>query len=361
MAAMRRASLNSYEAVNDLVSYRMVVDDEDPRICYQLLADVNRFLGPYLDQDRFDDYIACPQTGYRALQVTAWLENYGAIEVAIATRDMEDENQWGFVYAFNQGKSTENYRTVEIITPTGGVRFVPEGSTVLDGIAAIQQDLLLDKISAVLVNDNLARLSDRVRPGDVIEVITEDKRIPPSEDWLSFCNRSTARLVRIVLANEALKKSAEQGRRKIKEIIVERGLLSLEDVQALAQDRLDNLLSEMSSPSLEDLYSAVGGGAIALDELAEAFDRTGISKQELNWTTLRLLGQPDANKPGILALIASLVSDEGGNILRVVNDTLEDNSFDITLVAQGLDSAKEKHLMEAYKNCPVAFRSIEMV
>lgn len=361
MAAQRRASLSSYEAVNDLVSYRMVVDDDDPRECYRLLADVNRFLGPYLDQDRFDDYIASPQTGYRALQVTAWLENRGAIEVAIATRDMEDENQWGFVYAFNQGRSIENYRTVEIITPTGGVRFVAEGSTVLDGIAAIQQDLLLDKISAVLVNDNLARLSDRVRPGDVIEVITEDKRIPPSEEWLSFCNRSTARLVRIVLANEALKKSAEMGRRMIKEIILQRGVLSLEDVQALAPERIDNLLSELSSPSLEDLYSAVGGGAIALEELALALDRTGISKQELNWTTLRLLGLPDANKPGILALIASLVSNEGGNILRVVNDTLEDNSFDITLVAQGLDAEKEKNLLEAYNNCSVAFRSIEMV
>lgn len=361
MAAMRRASLDSYEAVNDLVSFRMVVDDDDSRLCYQLLADVNRFLGPYLDQDRFDDYIACPQTGYRALQATAWLENLGAIEVAIATREMEDENIWGFVYAYNQGKNTENYRTVEIITPTGGVRFLPEGSTVLDGIAAIQQNLLLDKISAVHVNDNLARLSDRVKPGDVIEVITEGNHIPPSEDWLSFCNRSTARLVRMVLANEALRQSAVQGRKKIKALLTNSGILSLEDVQALSNERIKNLLSQLSSPSLEDLYSAVGGGAIALNEVIAALEQAGISKQTLNWTTVRLLGFPDANKPGALALVASLVSNEGGNILRVVNDTLEDGSFDITLVAQGMDEVKEKHLLTAYETCSVAFRSIEIV
>ncbi len=361
MATMRRASLTSYEAINDLVSFRMVVDEDDYRLCYRLLADVNRFLGPYLDQDRFDDYIACPQNGYRALQATAWLENLGAIEVAIATRDMEDENQWGFVYAFNQGKSTENYRTVEILTPTGGVRFLPEGSSVLDAIAAIQQDLLLDKITAVHVNDNLARLSDRVKPGDVVEVITEGKRIPPSKEWLSFCNRNTARLVRMELANEALRQSAEQGRKMIKTLLLNRGILSLEDVQALAEERIQNLLSQLSSPSLQDLYSAVGGGALALDEVAAAFDQVGISKQQLNWTTVHLLGLPNANKPGILALVASLVSNEGGNILRVVNDTIEDGSFDITLVAQGLTEEKEKRLRAAYDNCPVAFRTLEMV
>jgi GTP diphosphokinase / guanosine-3',5'-bis(diphosphate) 3'-diphosphatase len=39
-------------------------------------------------------------------------------------------------------------------------------------VASIQQEHLLDKISAVQVNGVLARLSDPVRPGDVVEVIT---------------------------------------------------------------------------------------------------------------------------------------------------------------------------------------------
>jgi guanosine-3',5'-bis(diphosphate) 3'-pyrophosphohydrolase len=361
MAQMRKTSLNSYAAINDVVSFRMVINEEDPKTCYILLADVNRFLGPYLDQDRFDDYIAYPQNGYSAIQTTAWLENRGAVEIAIATQDMENENQWGFVYALKTGKSTENYRTVEILTPTGGVRFLPEGSTVLDGIASIQQDLLLDKISAVKVNDNMARLSDKLQPGDMIEVVTEGKPIPPSEDWLSFCSKSTARLVRMVLANEALKKSAEEGRKRIKSLLMLRGILSLEDVQALQNDRINALLSMLSSPSLEDLYSAVGGEAIALDEVARAFDETGISKQVLNWTSVRLVGSGEANKPGTLAKIAGLVSSHGGNILRVVNDTLEDGGFDITLVARSLNSEQEENLYKAYKDSGIIFRVLELV
>ncbi len=361
MSLMRRTSLNTYQYVNDLISFRMVVDDEDYKQCYNLLADVNRFLGPYLNQDRFDDYIACPQNGYRALQATAWLQNLGAIEVAIATREMEDENRWGFVYAVNHGHSTESYQTVEIITPTGGVRFVPEGSTVLDGIAAIQQDLLLDKISSVRVNDNMARLWDKVHPGDVIEVITEGDHLTPSEEWLQFCSRSTARLIRLLLANQALKMAAVQGRQQVKIILMDRGILSLEDVWSLAPERVENLLSQLSSPGLEDLYSAVGGGAIATEELKHALDEAGISKERLNWTTIHLLGKVETNKPGMLALFASLISIAGANILRVVNDTMDDGSFDITFVAQGLNADQERELTHSFQMHSGDLRYLEVV
>ena len=361
MSLMRRSSLNTFEWVNDLVSFRMIVDENDYRQCYSLLADVNRFLGPYLNQDRFDDYIACPQNGYRALQATAWLQNLGTIEVAISTRDMEDENQWGFVYAVNQGRSTESYQTVEIITPTGGVRFVPEGSTVLDAIAAIQQDLLLDKISSVRVNDNLAQLWDRVHPGDVIEVITEGKHIPPSEEWLKFCSRSTSMLVRHMLANQSLKMAAEQGRQQLKILLLNRGILSLEDVLALAPERIESLLSQVSSPGLEDLYSAFGGGAIAPEEMSAALDEAGISKQKLNWTTIHLLGKVETNKPGMLAMYASLISIAGANIMRVVNDTMDDGSFDITFVAQGLTEQQEKELNDSFQIHLNDLRYLEIV
>ena len=71
MARSRKSSLNSFAAVNDLISFRLVVDSEDKHQCYTLLGEINSFFGPYLDNDRFDDFIAYPQNGYRAIQVTA--------------------------------------------------------------------------------------------------------------------------------------------------------------------------------------------------------------------------------------------------------------------------------------------------
>jgi GTP diphosphokinase / guanosine-3',5'-bis(diphosphate) 3'-diphosphatase len=225
-AYQRTTSLASFTGLNDMVSFRMILDSKDERDCYALLYSVNRYLGPYLDQNRFDDYIAYPQNGYRALQVTAYLPDHGAIEVAIMTDEMEGENRWGIVYSIQNGKDIGAYRPMAILTPSGGVRFLPEGSTVLDGVASIQQEILLDKISSVEVNGNLARLSDKIKAGDIVEVITGPGKQTPSEEWLSFCNEATARMLRSVLITASLKKSAEQGRQAIKMVLKQHGILS---------------------------------------------------------------------------------------------------------------------------------------
>jgi len=361
MARERRASLNSFISVNDMVSFRLIVDDPDWRKCYLLLGAVNRHLSESLDQKRFDDYIASPQNGYRALQVTAWRESFGAVEVAITTEEMEGENLWGVVYALQHGRDTSAYRPVEILTPTGGARFVPEGSTVLDAVASIQQEFLLDKISRVKVNGTTAALSDLVKPGDVVEVVTAGQRLVPSEEWLKFANISTARLLRVVLATQAIRASADQGREMIKPLLISRGILALEDVQALERDRFDNLLEKLSTASLEDLYAALGGGAIRLVDISNALDEIGISKDNLGWATINIVGASQTNKPGVLATLAGLLSAEGGNIIRSVNNTRPDGSFALRLVTRNLTPDKVESLRQAYLNCGFDFQTLELV
>ncbi len=361
MAQQRRASLNSFLSVNDIVSFRLVIEEDDWRKCYALFGRINRHLAPYLNQNRFDDYIAIPQNGYRALQVTAWMGDYGAVEVAIATDEMEGENLWGVVYALQHGRDTSAYRPVEILTPTGGARFVPEGSTVLDAVASIQQEFLLDKISKVKVNGIDTPLSETVMPGDVIEVVTSGQRQTPSEEWLQFANTSTARLLRVVLATQAIRESAEKGRQMIKAVLSPRGIIALEDVQVLERDKLDNLLEKLSSASLDDLYAALGGGAIRLVDVSLALDELGISKEDLGWTTINIRGASQENKPGVLAILAGLISAEGGNIIRSVNNTRPDGSFALRLVTKNLTPEKVEHLRTAYLNCGFEFQTLELV
>ncbi|NPV75854.1 MAG: HD domain-containing protein [Anaerolineae bacterium] len=361
LARARKASISDFSALNDLISFRMVVHSKNERDCYLLLADVNRYFGNYLDQDRFDDYIACPQNGYRALQVTTWLPDYGAVEVAIATEEMEGENLWGVVYAINNKKDISYYRPIEILTPTGGARFLPEGSSVLDAVASIQQEFLLDKISAVKVNDQLARLSDKVKPGDIVEVVTSGSRLTPTQEWLNFANDTTARLLRVVLATESLKKAADLGREQIKPLLSNKGILALEDVRVLEQDKFDNLMEQLGSANLDDLFAAIGGGAIQLAEVDRALTQLGISKEMLNWTTVLLRGDSKANRPGVLAQLAGLVSEVGGNIVRSVNDTPPDGGFNIRLVIKNLNAEKQAKLKKAYESCGIQFEVLELV
>ncbi|MFZ6019502.1 MAG: TGS domain-containing protein, partial [Chloroflexota bacterium] len=274
--------------------------------------------------------------------------------------DMEGENHWGVVYAIQQGKDISHYRPVEILTPTGGTRFLPEGSTVLDAVASIQQEFLLDKISAVKVNGALVRLSDRVHSGDVIEVITDGTRQPPTEEWLAYANNSTARLLRSVLVTEALKKSAEKGRQIIKPILAQHGILALEDVQTLEPVRFVILLETLAASSLEDLYASVGSGAIRELDFADALINAGITQQNLNWTTFSISGTRNANRPGVLARLAHLVSQAGGNILRSVNDTQPDGGFYLRLVIKNLSPQKQEALRLAFLNADIEIASLEV-
>lgn len=360
MARARRTSLDDFSAVNDIVSFRMIVKNNDETACYRLLAKVNKHFSRFLDQDRFDDYIASPQNNYRALQVTAWLPGRGATEIAITTEEMEGENTWGVIYAIQNGKDISRYRPVQILTPYGGTRFLPEGSTVLDGVAAIQE-FLLDKIHKVLVNGEEKHIYDMLNPGDVVEVITWGEHLKPNPEWLDHCNISTARQLRVVLAMVALKNTSAKGREKIHTLLSQRGILALEDVQALNRDKVESLLGLLACANLDDLYSAVGGGSVQVDELEKTMDEAEISRQSLDWTTLRIQGSNQTNKPGVLAYIAGLVSSSGGNIIRTVHNTLPSGSFDLRLVLLGFNEDSRSKLQELIQKGQIPLEMIEIV
>lgn len=360
MARDRRTSLDDFSNVNDIISFRMLVDNANVEGCYQLLSQVDRFFNRNLDQDRFDDYIASPQHGYQAIQVTALLPDLGAIEVAIATEEMEGENLWGVVYALQNGKEITQYKPVQIFTPTGGTRFLPDGSTVLDAVSSIQ-DFLLDKINHVEVNGETRKLSEQVNPGDVVEVITDGNRIVPTEEWLEFSNISTARQLRSALVTVALKQTAEEGRDMLRPLLVSRGIVDLEDVQVQERVKFENLLSALAAASLDDLYSALGGGAIRLGDVDEALDEAGISRPALGWTTVNIVGPANTNKPGVLAYLAGLVSKFEGNILRTVNNTFNDGSFTLRWVIQGLDPSRKDELLQTFLDCDIELTQVEIV
>jgi (p)ppGpp synthase/HD superfamily hydrolase len=360
MARDRRTSLDDFSDVNDIVSFRMLVGSENVKDCYRLLSRVNRLFNRNLDHSRFDDYIASPQHGYSALQVTAWMPGLGAVEVAITTKEMEGENLWGVVHALQQGKSITRYKPIQIFTPTGGTRFLPDGSTVLDAVASIQ-DFLLDKINRVEVNGENKALSDSVNPGDLVQVITQGERMTPTEDWLRFCNLSTARLLRSVLVTEALKQTAEDGRKMVKPVLMQRGIMDLEDVQVQERVIFENFLSTLAAASIDDFYSALGGGAILLSDVTEAMDEAGISKESLGWSTINIIGPENTNRPGVLASLASLVSQYGGNILRTVNNTFYDGSYTLRWVIKSLDEERKQALMEAFLTCGIPLTQVEIV
>lgn len=335
MARARKTSLQDFSALNDLISFRMILKEPSEAACYQLLGRVNKYFSKLLDQDRFDDYIAAPQNGYRALQVTSYLPGSGAVEVAIATEEMEGENTWGVVYCINNNKDISKYSPVQILTPFGGTRFLQEPATVLDGVAAIQE-FYLDKIKKVVVNGEERHIYDRLNPGDVVEVITGATAKVPEPEWLNHCSASTARRLRVVLARVTLKEASKKGKAMSHAVLAERGILDLEDITALEPGRITTLLGMLACANVDDLYAAIGEGSILLREFEDTLDLVGIGSTSPRWTSLLVTGSGKINRPGILADIAKLISESQVNILRTVNHTFSDGTFQLRMVMPGL-------------------------
>ncbi|PKN85324.1 MAG: hypothetical protein CVU46_11370, partial [Chloroflexi bacterium HGW-Chloroflexi-8] len=110
-----------------------------------------------------------------------------------------------------------------------------------------------------------------------------------------------------------------------------------------------------------DLYSAIGSGAIRLKDLSEVLDLVEISKTGLNWTSINVFGAKMSNKPGVLARLAGMISDAGGNIVRSVNNTLPDGGFYLRLVLADVESSKLEKIRDSYRESGMEFEDIEIV
>jgi guanosine-3',5'-bis(diphosphate) 3'-pyrophosphohydrolase len=158
-----------------------------------------------------------------------------------------------------------------------------------------------------------------------------------------------------------LRSAAEQGRQIIRPLLASRGLVALEDVQVLERDKLDNLLEQLSCASLEDLYASIGGGAVSLEDVMVQLDRNNISKEALGWITINIIGPRSTNRPGVLQHLAGLVSSEGGNIIRSVQDTMPDGSFALRLVITYAAIRDQEKLKDAFLTSGFEFKFFELV
>ncbi|MCK9246710.1 MAG: hypothetical protein M0P11_07130, partial [Anaerolineaceae bacterium] len=271
----------------------------------------------------------------------------------------EGENTWGIIYAINNNKDISRYRPVQILTTYGGTRFLEEGSTVLDGVAAIQE-YYLDKIHKVLVNGEERHIYDNLNPGDVVEVVSDGPHKKPDPDWLNHCGPTTARLLRNVLARVNLKAASKEGRKKIHPILIKHGILDLNDVASLEPNRLESMLGLLACANLDDLYAAIGGGSIFLEEVENAMGLSGISDSASRWTSIQVYGSNTSNRPGGLAYLAGLITEAGGNILRTVNTTSKNGDFHVRMVLDGLQESQKGYLRKLFSESRFPLVEIEI-
>jgi len=218
--------------IHDIIAIRVIVDSVAD--CYAALGIIHGTWTPL--KGRIKDYIAQPKpNGYRSLHTTVFCEDGEIVEFQIRTEEMHHADEFGVAshWSYDErklGKGTETssaapsidwvaqlaeiqreiadrkeyLKSLEeikidifkdrifVFTPKGDVIDLPEDSTPIDFAYAIHTDIG-NTCSGARINDDIASLEQKLKNGDVVEIIIDRNRKGPSPDWYAFAKTRHAR------------------------------------------------------------------------------------------------------------------------------------------------------------------------
>ncbi|CAN5178412.1 bifunctional (p)ppGpp synthetase/guanosine-3',5'-bis(diphosphate) 3'-pyrophosphohydrolase [soil metagenome] len=276
----------SLNEIVDVFGLRIIVDDADT--CYRVLGAVHSVYRPM--PGRFKDYIAIPRiNGYQSLHTTLFGPNGLPIEVQIRTEDMDRIAEAGIAAHWRyksgdklgaapqarahewlkslidmQGNSEEFLESVKIdlfpdkvyvFTPTGEIRRLPRGATVLDFAYAVHTDVG-NRCVAAKVDRRLVPLRTQLATGQTVEILTA-RGANPNPAWINFVVTAKARAaIRNYLKNLQRGEASELGRRLLDQALGEFSMT----VRKVGRRRLRALTEELSLAGADELFEKIGLG-----------------------------------------------------------------------------------------------------
>ncbi|WP_114377735.1 RelA/SpoT family protein [Elioraea thermophila] len=285
----------AFEQLSDIMAFRVIVGSIDE--CYRALGIVHSAYR--VVPGRFKDYISTPKpNGYRSLHTGVMLPEGQKIEVQIRTREMHEIAEYGVAAhwhykdkgsipapdphqyrwlrslleileqasgpeEFLEHTKLEMFRDqVFCFTPKGDLITLPRGATPVDFAYAVHSEVG-DTCVGAKINGRIMPLRTELANGDQVEIITA-RGHTPNPEWERFVvtGKARARIRRFVHA-QAKARSIEQGRAMLVKAFRQEGVEGGEKV-------LEGVLKTLKQASLEDLYAAVGSGAIGPREVVFA-------------------------------------------------------------------------------------------
>ena len=213
-----------FEGVYDVFAIRFIIDcEDDPKVEKDLCWKVFSYVTEEYESDtkRLRDWLTTPRpNGYESLHITVKNRSGQALEVQIRTRRMDIEAEsgnaahWAYKGIRHEASIDRWLQTVRdalehpyeaspeempappdkeifVFTPSGELRILPAGASVLDFAFNIHSGLGC-RCTGGRVNGKAVPIREKLRTGDVVEILTrKDQR--PSRAWLGWIVTSKAR------------------------------------------------------------------------------------------------------------------------------------------------------------------------
>ena len=375
-----------FEGVFDVFAIRFIIDCEADRetehaLCWKVFSYVTEEYES--DTRRLRDWISNPKpNGYESLHITVKNKEGSSLEVQIRTKRMDDMAESGLASHWSykgirheetldkwltavrkalesplgsEGDPMASYYEDEIInlqdkeifvfTPSGELRKLPAGATVLDFAFDIHTNLGI-KCTGGRINGKAVRINEPLKTGDVVDIMS-GKNQKPSPDWLNFVVTNKARnKIRQKLSEAEFQKAADG-----KELLGRR----LKNWKMELDDEvLATILKKLQYKTINAFYAAIG------EEVLDVADIKNLIL-EITQGSTPTAAEPEKRPKGvieekgsddILVIDAKNVKGIDYRMARCCNPVFGDDVFGFVTRTEGI----KIHRM----SCPNAARLIEM-
>ncbi|HOZ41110.1 MAG TPA: bifunctional (p)ppGpp synthetase/guanosine-3',5'-bis(diphosphate) 3'-pyrophosphohydrolase [Flavobacteriales bacterium] len=292
----------TFEEVYDVFAIRIIITSRpelEKADCWKVYSIVTDFYQP--SPDRLRDWISLPKAnGYESLHTTVMSPGGRWVEVQIRSQRMDEIAEMGLAahYRYKDGEepssALDNWLNriremledpnsnaidfvndfkldlfsdeIVVFTPKGEMRNLPAGATALDFAFDIHTQVGRQCIGAK-VNHKLVPLSQPLRSGDQIEIITSRKQ-QPKEDWLN--------LVATAKARHRIKQALRDQKQKLAVVGRESVQRQLRTWGAKVDDNnIKTLVEHLNTASPTDLFYQVARGKHVLADLKAPHVKNG--------------------------------------------------------------------------------------
>ena len=377
----------SFEGVYDVFAIRFIIDCESERelehaLCWKVFSYVTEEYES--DTKRLRDWISNPKpNGYESLHITVKNKEGSYLEVQIRTKRMDDMAESGLASHWSykgikheatldkwlgavrkalesplgsEGDPMSSYyedevhelptKEVFVFTPSGELRKLPAGATVLDFAFDIHSNLGI-KCMGGKINGKAVRINEKLKTGDVVDIMA-GKNQKPSPDWLNIVVTSKAKTkIRQKLSEAEFQKAADG-----KELLGRRlknWKMELED------DVMAALLKKLQYKTINAFYAAIGEGIVDVADVKNMIleitqgvqEQTAEQEKKTSRSVVQEKGSDD-----ILVIDAKNVRGIDYRMAKCCNPVFGDDVFGFVTRTEGI----KIHRM----SCPNAARLMDM-
>ena len=257
------------DRIYDLFAIRIILDsplDREKLDCWQVYSLITDMYRP--NPKRLRDWLSVPkENGYESLHTTVLGPEDKWVEVQIRTRRMDEVAEkgvaahWSYKGVNGNALNTDK-QSVYVFTPTGDLKRLHAGATVLDFAFSIHSNVGCKCVGGRIRNQNVS-IRQKLQNGDQVEILTSPNQ-KPNADWLNVVVTSKAKNKIRQALKEVEYRNAAEGRemleRRFKNWKID-----------FTEGELSRMASKLGYKAVSDLYQSIALGKEDLLRIKEFF------------------------------------------------------------------------------------------